>query len=130
MSCGVGRRCGLDLALPWLWCRPAAAALIRLLAWEPPHASGSALKRQTKQNKNKNKKTVSGIETVTSKPSLTKSMNKMIQTGTNLHYKSHHFAAGPWVYHDQLGGSCLRRASVLAEGMTAKAFSKLKKGCP
>ena len=27
-----------DLALLWLWCRPAAAALIQLLAWELPHA--------------------------------------------------------------------------------------------
>ena len=27
-SCGVGGRCGLDLALPWLWYRRAAAARI------------------------------------------------------------------------------------------------------
>ena len=27
-SCGVGPRCGLHLALLWLWCRLAAAALI------------------------------------------------------------------------------------------------------
>ena len=26
-SCGVGRRCGLVLALLWLWCRAAALAL-------------------------------------------------------------------------------------------------------
>ena len=26
MSCGIGRRCGSDLALLWLWYRPAAAA--------------------------------------------------------------------------------------------------------
>ena len=32
--------------LLWLWCRPAAAALIRRLAWEPPYALGAALKRQ------------------------------------------------------------------------------------
>ena len=24
VSCGVGCRCGLDLALLWLWCRPEA----------------------------------------------------------------------------------------------------------
>ena len=29
MSCGAGRRCGLDPVLQWLWCRPAAAALIQ-----------------------------------------------------------------------------------------------------
>ena len=28
MSCGVGCRIGLDLALLWLWCRPAATAPI------------------------------------------------------------------------------------------------------
>src|SRR5512147_2690885 len=32
MSCGVGRRRGLDLALLWLWCRLAAAAPIGPLA--------------------------------------------------------------------------------------------------
>ena len=44
VSCGVGRRRGSDLALLWLWRRPAATALIRPLAWEPPHAAGAALK--------------------------------------------------------------------------------------
>ena len=29
MTCGVGCRCGSDLALLWLWRRPAAVALIR-----------------------------------------------------------------------------------------------------
>ena len=33
-----------DLALLWLWRRPAATALIRPLAWEPPYAKGAALK--------------------------------------------------------------------------------------
>ena len=46
LRCGVGRRHGSDLALLWLWHRPAATALIRLLAWEPSYAAGSALKRQ------------------------------------------------------------------------------------
>ena len=43
---------GLDLALLWLWCRPAAIALIGSLAWEPPYASSAALKSK-KQNKKK-----------------------------------------------------------------------------
>ena len=30
--------------LLWLWHRPAAAALIRPLGWEPPHATGAILK--------------------------------------------------------------------------------------
>ena len=44
MSCGVVRRCVSDPAL--LWCRPAAVALIRPLAWESPYALGVALKKQ------------------------------------------------------------------------------------
>ena len=48
MSCGVGHRCGLDPELQWLWRRTAAVALIRPLAWEPPHAAGAALKSKNK----------------------------------------------------------------------------------
>ena len=33
----------------WLWCRPAAVALIRCLAWEPPYAADAALKSQKKK---------------------------------------------------------------------------------
>ena len=44
MSCGVGRSCGLDPTLLWLWHRLAAVAPIRPLAWEPPYAAGAALK--------------------------------------------------------------------------------------
>ena len=33
MSCGVGRRCDSDLALLWLWCRPAATTPIQPLNW-------------------------------------------------------------------------------------------------
>ena len=49
MSCGAGCRCGSDPMLLWLRCRRAAAALIQPLAWEPPYASGAALK--SKENK-------------------------------------------------------------------------------
>ena len=35
-----------DVALVWLWRRSAAAAPIRPLAWEPPYATGAALKKQ------------------------------------------------------------------------------------
>ena len=51
MSCDVGHRRGSDLELLWLWCRPAATAPIRPLAWEPPYASGAALKRKKDQKK-------------------------------------------------------------------------------
>ena len=42
-----------DLALLWLWCRPAATAPIRPLAWEPPYAAGSG-PRKGKKTKQKN----------------------------------------------------------------------------
>ena len=51
MSCGVGHRHGLDLALLWLWCMPAATAPTRPLAWEPPGATGAALKKDQKKKK-------------------------------------------------------------------------------
>ena len=53
MSCGVGHRRGLDLALLWLWCRPATVALIQPIAWEPPYALGEALKRQKQTKKSR-----------------------------------------------------------------------------
>ena len=49
MSCGVGRRCGFDPVLLWLWRRPAAAAPIRPLAWEPPYAEGAALEKAKRE---------------------------------------------------------------------------------
>ena len=49
MSCGVGRRCGLDPTLLWLWYRPAAIAPIQPLAWELQYAKGAAIKRQKKK---------------------------------------------------------------------------------
>ena len=49
-ACGVGRRRGSDPALLWLWCRLAAVAPIGPLPWEPPCATGAALKNKTKQN--------------------------------------------------------------------------------
>ena len=48
---GVGRRCSSDLALLWLWHRPAAVAPIQPLAWDPPCAVGTALKRKKKKKR-------------------------------------------------------------------------------
>ena len=45
MSCGIGCRRDLDLALLWLWYRPVTTAPIGLLAWEPPYAMGAALEK-------------------------------------------------------------------------------------
>ena len=44
------RRHSSDLVLLWLWCRPAAAAPIWPLTWEPPYSVGAALKRQKTKN--------------------------------------------------------------------------------
>ena len=49
MSCGIGQRCGSDLALMRVWRRPAAITPIRPLAWETPYAMGVALKRKKKK---------------------------------------------------------------------------------
>ena len=46
VSCGIGHRCGRDLALLWLWRRPAAAAPITPVAWELPYATGADLIRK------------------------------------------------------------------------------------
>ena len=46
VSYGVGRRRGSDLAMLWLW-----LALIGPLAWEPPYATGAALKKRQKTKK-------------------------------------------------------------------------------
>ena len=45
MSRGVDQRHSSDLALLWLWCRLAATGPIGPLAWEPPYATGVALKK-------------------------------------------------------------------------------------
>ena len=52
-SCGAGHRCGLDLALLWLWHRLAAAGLIGPLAWELPYAACAALKSEGEKKKRK-----------------------------------------------------------------------------
>ena len=49
---GVDHRCGSDPTLLWLWCRPAATAQIRPLAWELPYAVSAALKRQKEKKIN------------------------------------------------------------------------------
>ena len=62
MSCGPGLRHSSDPALLWLWCRPAAVALIRPLAWEPPYAPCVALKKQKEDEKKKTKDKLSVIK--------------------------------------------------------------------
>ena len=61
MSCGVGHRRSLDLALLWLWLWRAATAPIQPLAQEPPYAQGEALKSQKPKIKIK-KRMLIGIQ--------------------------------------------------------------------
>ena len=51
----VGRRCGSDPPLLWLWYRLAATAPIGPLAWEPPYAAGAAQEIAKRQKKKKKK---------------------------------------------------------------------------
>ena len=53
MSYGVGHRHSSDLALLWMWHRPAATAPNPPLAWKPPYAKGVALKKDKKKKKKK-----------------------------------------------------------------------------
>jgi len=54
VSCGVGHRLGSDLVLLWLWCRPAAIAPIRPLAWKPPYAADVAIIKEKEKEKERN----------------------------------------------------------------------------
>ena len=60
MSCGIGLRHSLDLALLWFWRRLAARAPIRPLAWEPPCAMGAALGKTKRKKKKERKKRKQG----------------------------------------------------------------------
>ena len=59
MNCAVGHRCGSHPALLSLWCRLAAAAPIRPLAWEIPHAAGAPPTK--KKKKEEDEKTNHGM---------------------------------------------------------------------
>ena len=62
VSCGIGCRCGSDLALVWLWHRPAATSPIRPLAWEPPHVAVIFLECGPRKGKKTYKKKKKKIE--------------------------------------------------------------------
>ena len=49
LSCSADHSYGSDPALLWLWCRLAAAAPMRPLAWKHPHVTGSAPKCKNKR---------------------------------------------------------------------------------
>jgi len=45
-----------DLVLLWLWCRPAAVALIQPLARAPPYTESVALKKKKEEGRKKGRK--------------------------------------------------------------------------
>ena len=49
MSCGAGHRLISDMAVLWLWHRPAAIAPIQPLTWQLLYAVGTALKKKEKE---------------------------------------------------------------------------------
>ena len=57
VNCGIGCRCSSNLALLWLWCRPAGTAPIWPPVWELPYAVVADLKRPKKQTNKQTKKT-------------------------------------------------------------------------
>ena len=108
MTWGVGRRCGSDPELLWLWCRPAATAPIRPLAWKPPHAMGVALEK-TKQ---KNQKVTFSLS-----PAEWHLGNELPGRGSGSESWRAGEVAGPGVAvwgQAVRDGSCLRRVSTAA----------------
>ena len=78
MSGGVGRRRGSDPALLWLWCRLAAVAPIRPLAWEFPYPAGEALKRE------RERETEIHVPSATRNTKDCHSLQKLKEAGSNL----------------------------------------------
>ena len=62
---------GSDAALLWLWCRTAAVAPIRALAWEPPYAAGVALEKGKKTKRQKTTTTTTKTNKQTKKTKKT-----------------------------------------------------------
>ena len=53
-----------DPALLWLWCRLAATAPIRPLAWKPPYAMGVALEKKKTKRPKKRRRINGGVPVV------------------------------------------------------------------
>ena len=94
MSCGVGHRCGSDLALLWLWCRLAATAPIRLLAWELPYAAGVAIKK--KKGKEKEKRNI-GESKFPPEQGLQTSSQEFNQSGLFNQWNRYTFTSSIWI---------------------------------
>ena len=74
-------------ALLWLWCRPATVARIQTLAWEPPHATGAAIKSKKQTSKKNQNKTPTKPTNQTKKP---------LRIQHNCDHYLHPFLAAAW----------------------------------
>ena len=81
MSCGVGRRCGSDLLLLWLWCRPAAVAPIR-----PPSLRTAICCNYSPKNQKKKKKSI--IEIIVDSHAVLRKSTERSPTGNILQSSS------------------------------------------
>ena len=95
MSCGAGHRHGSDPVLLWLWCRPAATTPTGSLAWEPPYATGAALKKRPKTEKLENMR--NGSRLPSSVLSLKFSLNNLILRGKHTHTHTERKAKKIWL---------------------------------
>ena len=57
VSCGVGLRCSLDLALLWLWCRPETVVQLDPKPGNFHMLQVQPLKKKKKKTQNQNKQT-------------------------------------------------------------------------
>ena len=78
MSYGIGFRRGSDPQLLWLWCRLAAAALIRPLAWEPGCRYSHRKDKKTKKKKKKGYRQGKLREFSNTKPALEKTLKELL----------------------------------------------------
>ena len=106
MSCGVGRRCSSDSALLWLWCRPAATALIGPLAWELSYAQGAALKRheRKKERRKEGLPVGTGMSPGLSQDAPVSLLNERNQESKSVHTQTWHI--GETIEQTHLGSSC------------------------
>ena len=69
--------------MPWLWCRPAAAAPIQPLAqdpWPPPYVTDVAIKRQKKKKSRRNEEINSRLNATEEQSDLDDRIMKISQS--------------------------------------------------
>ena len=92
VSCGVAS----DLALLWLWGRPAAVAPIQPLVWELPDASVVALKSKTKNKKKTPKQQQQQQKNQPTNQTNKQTKKTLISTGSKRNSSLHSFYSSGW----------------------------------